>query len=201
MIFCPSVGAAGGPFTPRYHDFAPRPGAGVQLRLPYCAVNMADGTSFECELQQLRLGPPSWRKTCLRVISEFVGACAIRARDVGESPDDVIPLACNGDRSKTRLSVDVRFMFEVVAAPPVYSKEFEVFMLDVPEQVEKINSESGMAFGMPFDSYTTLVLQQQVHHVLRVGPREDQPDSVITYVGTTSAASIGFFPNELADIF
>ena len=28
-----------------------------------------------------------------------------------------------------------------------------------------------MSFGMPFDSFTTLLLQQQVHNVLRVGPR------------------------------
>eukprot|EP01052_Picozoa_sp_SAG31_P060808 SAG31_NODE_19945_length_588_cov_0.619632_1_plen_65_part_10 len=65
-------------------------------------------------------------------------------------------------------------------------------MFDVPEQVKKINDESGMTFGLPFDTYTTLMLQQQLHHVLRVGPREDQPDTVVAYVGSTSSAPIGF---------
>eukprot|EP01051_Picozoa_sp_SAG22_P029878 SAG22_NODE_11296_length_491_cov_1.923469_1_plen_86_part_10 len=55
------------------------------LRLPYCVINLADETSFECELATVQLGPPRRRKTCLRLESEYIGACPIRPRIPGES--------------------------------------------------------------------------------------------------------------------
>ena len=69
--------------------------------------------------------------------------CNGRPREPGETPEDVIPDACDGDTSATWTSVEVRFMFEILAAPPLYAKEFKAFMFDVPEEVKKINDETG----------------------------------------------------------
>jgi hypothetical protein len=101
------------------------------LSMPYCAITLEDNSEFPCtltEVKRLVEDKAGWPKMCLELNSEYIGACRRPQRDPGQDPDEVVPEQCAGSDSQTWQSVEVRFMFEVLYAPPIFAKEFQAFL-------------------------------------------------------------------------
>lgn len=163
------------------------------LKLPYCVITLRDDTEFPCELKEVTAGKGIKRK-CLVVQSDYIGICEQPEREPGQKPGDVEEKSCDSDASREWVSISVRFMFEILRAPPIFAKEFKAFMFEHPHQIKLMDQGLANTFGVPFDSYTTLTLQRLVHYVLRVGPRAEDPGEQISYSAMGASSAIGYFP-------
>jgi hypothetical protein len=129
------------------------------LRLPFCKVTLRDDTEFDCELREVEVGPPRKRMKCIEVQSSYIGSCS-----EGEE-------TCDGDASFAWVSVEVRFMFELARAPPIFAKEFKAFFYGKKEEIRAMNDGTAMTFGVPFDSYRCASLHLS-RHALRLSRRD-----------------------------
>jgi hypothetical protein len=114
--------------------------AGLELlRLPFCSITLSDDTEFPCDLKERTVGPPSNRKKCLEISSPYIGVCTAPPLLPGEKPRDLVMPPCQGDDSRTWASITVRFMFELVRAPPLFAKEFKAFVYEAPGQIKAMD--------------------------------------------------------------